>query len=165
MPTLSSSHPFRNQEPRISCPLCGNSLFTRNGSYPRRHPEKDVGVVRIPRYRCKVRRCPRVTFSVLPHPFLPIVRHFYQTILYCRSLFTDSRLPQAEGARKLEVTRGVARRMLALTKRVIPWLDREKNIANWGPDPTTRQGRFWDKFTRDFSQRFYPWRCWKIGPT
>jgi hypothetical protein len=139
-------------------------LYIRNGTYPRFDPERKVEA-RIQRYRCKVPRCPRVTFSVLPKPFLPIVRHFYQTILYCRSLFADGGLTQAEGARKLGVTRGVARRLLALAGQVIPWLDREKKIADWGPDPTARQGRFWNEFTRDFSQSFYPWRCWKIGPT
>ena len=164
MPTLSLSRPFRNQEPHIRCPRCGNSSFIRNGTYPRCHPGKEVEE-RIQRYRCKSPLCPRVTFSVLPKRFLPIVRHFYQTILLCRSLFADGRLTQAEGARKLKVTRGVVRRLLSLANRVIPWLDREKKIAGWGPDPTARQGRFWDKFTRDFSQRFYPWRCWKIGPT
>ncbi len=38
MPTLSSSRPFSNKEPRIRCPICGNSLFFRNGTYRRAHP-------------------------------------------------------------------------------------------------------------------------------
>jgi len=121
--------------------------------------------VRIQRYRCKVPHCPRVTFSVLRHPFLPIVRHFYQTILFCQSLFSESQVTQAEGARRLGVTRGVVKRLCALVARVIPWLDHEKKIAAWGPDPTIQSDQFWVDFTRDFSQSFYPWRCWKIGPT
>jgi hypothetical protein len=52
----------------------------RSGTYRRAHPEQDI-TVRVQRYRCKVPFCPRVTFSVLRQPFLPIVRHFYQTIL------------------------------------------------------------------------------------
>lgn len=164
MPTLSSSRPFSNKEPRIRCPICGKALFTRNGTYRRAHPEQGIEV-RVQRYRCKVPFCPRVTFSVLRQPFLPIVRHFYQTILFCQSLFAESQLTQAEGARRLGVTRGVVKRLCALVARVIPWLDHEKKIAAWGPDPTIHPDQFWVDFTRDFSQSFYPWRCWKIGPT
>jgi len=166
MPTLSSSRPFSNKEPRVRCPLCGNFLIIRNGTYPRAHPEQEIEV-RVQRYLCKVPDCPRVSFSVLRHPFLPIVRHFYQTILYCQSLFAEDCLTQAEGARRLEVDRGVVRRLCALVARVVPWLDHEKNIAAWGPDPTVQPDldQCWADFTRDFSQSFYPWRCWKIGPT
>ena len=52
----------------------------RSGTYRRAHPEQDIAV-RVQRYRCKVPFGPRVTFSVLRQPFLPIFRHFYQTML------------------------------------------------------------------------------------
>lgn len=164
MRIVSESSAGNNKEPHHRCPRCDNTLVTRHGTYPRTHPETSVQV-RVQRYRCKSPFCPRVTFSVLRHPFLPIVRHFYQTILYCRSLFAESRLSQAEAARRLGATRGVVKRLRALVARVVPWLDHEKKIAAWGPDPTVQPEQLWADFTRDFSQSFYPWRCWKIGPT
>jgi len=161
MRIVSESSAGNNKEPHHRCPHCHNTLVIRYGTYPRAHPEQAVQV-RVQRFLCKSPLCPRVTFSVLRHPFLPIVRHFYQTIFYCQSLFAANRLTQAEGARRLGVGRGVVKRLRTLVARVVPWLDHERNIATWGPDPTSRPDQCWLDFTRDFSHSFYPWRCWKI---
>jgi hypothetical protein len=85
----------------------------------------------------------------------------YQTLLFCHTLAACHQLTQAEIARRLDVTRGVAKRLQDLVNKVIPWVEQEKKIAVWGADPICS----WQCFTRDFSQRFYLWRCWGIRPT
>lgn len=160
MPTIPNPDISNKKEPHYRCPQCGSLLIIRYGTYPRAHPERDI-LVRVKRFLCKFSQCPRVTFSVLEDPFLPIVRHFYQTLLFCYTLAANGQLTQAEIARRLDVKRGVAKRLQDLVKKVIPWLQQEKKIATWGSDPAS----FWQCFTRDFSQRFYLWRCWGIRPT
>jgi len=160
MPTIPNPDISNKKEPRYRCSHCGSPVTIRYGTYPRAHPEQDI-LIRVKRFLCKSSECPRVTFSVLQHPFLPIVRHFYKTLLLCHIFAAKDQLTQAEIARRLGVTRGVARRLQNLVRQVIPWLQQEKKIAIWGDDPAS----YWQSFTRDFSQRFYLWRCWGIRPT
>lgn len=160
MPTIPNLDITDKKEPHFRCPQCGGLLIIRYGTYPRAHPKQNI-LVRVKRFLCKSSQCPRVTFSVLEHPFLPIVRHFYQTLLFCYTLAANDQPTQAEIARRLGVTRGVVKRLQDLVKKVIPWVEQEKKIAAWGADPAS----FWQCFTRDFSQRFYLWRCWGIRPT
>lgn len=160
MHTVLNPTDSNKKEPHYCCPRCGSYLTSRHGTYPRAHPEQDI-LVRVKRFLCKSTPCPRVTFSVLEYPFLPIVRHFYQTLLFCYTLAAKGQISQAEIARRLDVRRGVVKRLQALVKEVIPWVQQEQKIAIWGPEPAS----LWQFFTRDFSQRFYLWRCWGIRPT
>jgi hypothetical protein len=88
------------QEPLIRCPHCATSLIIRYGTYQRAHPEESIQV-KIQRFVCKSPLCPRITFSVLPHPFLPIVRHFFQTLLCCHFLCNVNKASQVEGSRQM----------------------------------------------------------------
>lgn len=160
MPTLFENAEFRKQEPLIRCPHCATSLTIHHGSYQRAHPEKPI-LVKIPRFRCKSPRCPKITFSVLPHPFLSIVRHFLQTLLFCHALCEVDKVSQAEGSRSMGLSRGVIKRLIILGQKFLPWFDHEKKIAEWGPDPDANPLLSWTDFTRDFSQSFYPKR-WLI---
>jgi transposase-like protein len=146
----------------IRCPHCATTLITRNGTYLRAHPEEN-GQVAVQRYLCKSPQCPWKTFSVLPYPFLPIIRHFYRTIFLCHSLCYGQNKSQADTARQLNVTRGVVRRFGGFCRRFIPWFNREESFADWGPDPETNQAALWSDFTRDISHAFYPCR-WLFPP-
>lgn len=160
MITVAKFAAFNKNETHPRCPHCGTSLAIRYGTYPRAHPERG-DPIRVPRFLCKSPECRRVTFSLLPPPLLPIVRHFYHTLLYCYALVIGDQSTQAEIAEQLKVTRGVAKRLHAFTQRFIPWWQQERKIAAWGDDPCSS----WPQFSRDFSQKFYPWRCWGIAPT
>lgn len=141
----------------VCCPHCTTTLIIRNGTYLRAHPEK-TGQVAIQRYLCKSPQCPWKTFSVLPYPFLPIIRHFYRTIFLCYSLCYAQDRSQADTARQLSVTRGVVKRLSSFCRQFIAWCNREETFADWGPDPEANQAALWSDFTRDISHAFYPFR-------
>jgi hypothetical protein len=164
MHTLFKIDEFCKQEPLVRCPHCATSLIVRYGTYQRAHPEKPI-LVKVPRFLCKSPRCPRITFSVLPHPFLPIVRHFSQTLLCCHFLCNIDKASQAEGVRRMGLSRGVIKRLSVLGRKFTPWFNHEKKIADWGPNPDTNPLLFWTDFTRDFSRVFYPKRWPTITPT
>ena len=154
----------RKQEKPIRCPHCATTFIIRNGTYPRAHPEKS-GQIAVQRYRCKSPDCPWKTFSVLPYPFLPTIRHFYKTLFICHCLFNVHKRTQADTARQLCLTRGIVKRFGGFCRRFIAWFNREKVFADWGADPRAHPTAFWRDFTRDFSQAFYPGRWLRTSPT
>jgi transposase-like protein len=155
---------FRKIEHPIRCPHCASLAIIRHGKYQRGHP-LESRLVAIQRYRCKSPDCPWKTFSLLPYPFLPIVRHFYKTLLRCHTILNRQRKTQAYTARWLGLQRGVVKWMGDFCRKFIPWLNLEKKIAVWGPDPGGKKATFWMDFIRDFSQVFYPKRWEKYSPT
>lgn len=152
------------EETPVCCPHCSSTLIIRYGSYPRAHPRK-AREIAVPRYRCKSPDCPWKTFSVLPYPFLPIIRHFYKTVLLCHCLLHGKRSSQAATARQLGVSRGIVKRLGTFCRRFIVWLSHEKKSADWGPDPVGNPAVLWPHFTRDLSQVFYPKRWTEPLPT
>ncbi len=157
MHRLSENNSSGKQEPLIRCPHCATSLIIRYGKYQRAHPEEPE-LVDVQRYRCKSPDCPWKTFSILPYPFLPVVRHFLQTLFFFHCLFNIARNTGARTAKQLGVKRGVVKRLASFCNRFNPWFHSEKKIALWGQDPEADQNQFWTDFTRDFSQALYPKR-------
>ncbi len=148
-------------EQSVRCPHCATTLIVRHGTYPRAHPHEQQLLINIQRYRCKAPACPWKTFSILPYPFLPIIRHFQQTIFFFHTLFNIEQKTQEDTARQLGVTRGIIKRLARFCHRFVPWFAREKHIGAWGPDPEVNPDHFWMDYTRDFSQAIYPMR-WKM---
>ena len=144
---------------QIRCSHCSSTLVVRNGTYPRNDPQTDEEI-RIQRYLCRSPDCPWKSFSVLPKPILPIIRHTYETLFFCYAML-KSGMNQAALAWRLNVKRGVAKRLGSLCHRFVAWFNREKSIANWGLGPPD----FWPDFTRDFSQFFFPERWIKLPST
>ena len=160
---LQKKGSHKGEQP-VRCPHCATSLNIRYGNYQRAHPEKPIQVD-IQRYLCNFPDCPCRTFSILPYPFLPILRHFYHTLLFCHVLCTIKKMGQAAIARKLGLSRGIIKRLSAFSSRFLLWFKREKDIADWGPAPDTNPVRFWPDFSRDFSQSFYRKRWLPVLPT
>jgi len=165
MSTLFEINHFGKLEYPLRCPHCATSMIIRYGTYLRSYPEEKSRQVAVQRYLCKQPNCPWKTFSILPYPFLPIVRHFYQTLLLCHCLCNVKNISQAATARQLHVTRGIVKRLGIFCRRFIPWLNHEKEFADWGPDPEGQSAALWPDFTRDFSQTFYPKRWSPPLPT
>ena len=161
MNTLLQIAAAGNKEPIIRCPHCATTLICRYGTYKRAHPE-EPNPTKIQRFLCKSKRCPRRTFSVLKHPFLPIVRHFLSTVLNCHRLCNLGKAKQAEGARRMNLSRGIIKRLSAFAQKFFPWFEREQKISDWGPDLDVKPPPFWPDFIRDFSQSFYPKRWQKL---
>jgi len=157
MHRLSENNASDKEEQFVRCPHCATPLTIRYGRYQRNHPEKPEQV-NVQRYLCKSPCCPWKTFSILPYPFLPIVRHFLQTLFFFHCFFNIAKNTQAQTARQLVVTRGVVKRLTRFCDRFTPWFHSEKKIALWGQDPEADHNRFWPDFTRDFSQALYPKR-------
>ena len=64
----------QNLTSKIVCPECGERhRLTKWGFYTRYLFHGDDSL-EIQRFRCLNRQCPRFTFSILPHPLLPVVR-------------------------------------------------------------------------------------------
>lgn len=165
MSTLFVIGQYGKQEYPLRCPHCAASVIIRHGTYLRAHPYGNSKQVAVQRYLCKCPDCPWRTFSILPHPFLPISRHFYLTLFFCHFLCNIQKSSQAGIARQLGVPRGVVKRLCVFCRRFIPWFNHEKEFAEWGPDPDGKSAQLWADFTRDFSQTFYPKRWSPPLPT
>ncbi|WP_153306667.1 transposase [Desulfogranum japonicum] len=164
MSKIFENDQFSKQELPIRCPQCAMRVTIRNGSYKRAHPEENCQI-RIQRYLCKYQRCPRKTFSVQPYPLLPVLRHFYETVLLCHKLFTRQQMTLASMARHLNVTPGRAKRLGTFCHQFFHWLSHEQKVADWGAALQDNAAEHWVDFTRDFSRRFYPNRWPKALPT
>jgi len=158
--TLLKIVPSAKEKQGIRCSHCFSHHVIQHGTYPRRDPETETEI-RIQRYLCKAPECPWRTFSILPFPILPIVRHAFHTLLSCHCLSDIMLLPQAVVARRFALDRVVIGRLTAFGREFMDWFEHERKIAGWGLDLP----RFWSDFTRDFSQRFYPRRWGKPPPT
>jgi hypothetical protein len=146
---------------QVRCSRCATTLIIRHGTYFRADPVRPT-LVKIQRYLCKSPECPRRTFSVLPFPLLPIVRHTFGTHIIGYVLGNALRRPQSIVSGLLEITRGRTKRLSEFCREFIPWFYHEAKIADWGTNLLQDPARFWADFTRDFSQRFYPAR-WDVG--
>ncbi len=153
---------FAKKKKLIRCPQCGKKLHSRYGTYTRAHPETSV-IVRVQRYRCKFRKCPRVTFSILPYQLLRVQRHTFDTLGKVYSLHLIQGKSQAATARQTGLTRGRVNRLIAFCHKFFPWFAHEGKIAEWGPIPL--EGESWLFFTRDFSHSFYPAKWGILPPT
>lgn len=163
MCNLFQKSKFSKKEQRIHCPCCATSLNIRYEFYQRVHPFKE-GHISVQRYRCNTPECPRKTFSVLPYPLLPILRHFYHTLLFCH-VSCRKKLSQADGARKMKMHKGTYKRLRVFCDKFFPWFNREKKIAGWSLQSGVVTSCSWADFTRYFSQHFYPNRCRFLLPT
>lgn len=165
MSTLFVIGQYGKLEYPLRCPHCATSVITRHGTYLRAHPYGKHSHVAVQRYLCKCPDCAWKTFSILPYPFLPIVRHFYLSLFLGHFLHNIKNNSEAVIARQLGVTRGIVARLCIFCRRFIPWLNHEKEFADWGPDPQGKTAALWADFTRDFSQTFYPKRWSSRLPT
>ncbi len=157
--TLIKNAASAKRKQQIRCSHCSTTLVTRNGTYPRNDPQKDTEI-RVQRYLCKSPKCPWLSFSVLPAPILPVIRHAYGDVLSCYCIIQKG-MNQAAIVRKLFLGRGVVKRLKIFCYKFMAWLNQEKKVADWGSDPL----RFWPDFTRDFSQSFFPGRWMKTSST
>ena len=158
--TLLKIVPSAKDKHAVQCSHCSSTNVIQYGTYLRRHPQTETEI-RIQRYLCKSPKCPWQTFSILPFPLLPIIRHAFHTLQSCHCLSNIMLLPQAIVARLLALERNVIGRLKAFGQIFTEWFTHERDIAEWGQDLP----RFWGDFTRDFSQRLYPRRWIKPPPT
>jgi hypothetical protein len=140
-----------------ACPVCHSAKgHICWGHYWRYRPGTDQCEA-IQRLLCKNDECPRKTFSILPHPFLRIVRFTLCSLLAILAMF-EAGETVSELARQSGVARSTIRRTVAFACRLKAWMDRESQTAPWAPSPCLCPKRLWPSFVRAFSWAFYPAR-------
>lgn len=136
----------------VVCPQCGERrLIIKWGCYHRYLFDGDQAAA-IQRFRCLNRSCSRFTFSVLPHPFLPVLRVPLCFLLALLSLHQKghsiARLAREAGKRW-----AVIRRCLTVAYRVKAFLKNE--FADIG-SPCLQPTLVWTAFAQRFSWAFFP---------
>lgn len=144
-----------DHERTICCPCCGNREHTARYGFYKRYNFDDQTLILVQRYRCNNYQCPRRTFSVLPHPFLRILR-----ASLCMFQFV---LALLEGGNTIA---GIARITGQTWPRIGRWIHRAAHLRAWirnddafSPHPCSRPPREWPGFVRDLSRVCYPGRC------
>jgi transposase-like protein len=136
----------------VVCPQCGERrLVIKWGCYHRYLFNGDQTAA-IQRFRCLNGHCSRFTFSVLPHPFLPVLRMPLCFLLALLSLhqkgYSIARLAREAGKRW-----AVVRRCLTVACRVKAFLNNE--FADIG-FPCLQPSIVWTALTQRFSWAFFP---------
>ena len=134
----------------VCCTHCGNRhTYVKSGFY-RRYLFNDE-LVKIQRYRCDNDLCPRKTFSILPHAFLPVIRASLCMLFYILKRYE-----------KGDTIAGIARHTGSNWPRMQRWIIKALSIRDWIQKecdnifPCLSKNRGWASFTRDFSWAFYP---------
>lgn len=141
-----------NNSSIIQCSHCGNrDCFTKWGHYSRYLFNDEL--INIQRYRCYNDLCPRKTFSILPHPFLPIERASVCMLMYVLTM-SEQGNSIAQIARNTDNT----------WSRIQRWLSKALSLKNWLKKECGQicscfyRVADWFSFTRNFSWSFYPAR-------
>ena len=136
----------------VICPQCGERrLIIKWGCYHRYLFDGDQTAA-IQRFRCLNRQCSRCTFSVLPHPLLPVLRVPLCFLLALLSLHQKG-LSIARLARQTGKGWAMIRRCLIIARRVKAFVHSE--FADIG-FPCLQPTIVWTAFTQRFSWAFFP---------
>jgi len=143
----------QNLTSEIICPGCGERHLLIKWGFYTRYLFLGDDTIRIQRFRCLNGHCPRFTFSILPHPLLPIVRLPLCVIITLLSLYQDGR-PVADLARKSDKSWPVVRRILSIARRIQAVLKNELELLL----PCLHPAASWTVFTHAFSWALFPKR-------
>lgn len=152
--TVLSEITRKNSELLVYCTHCGNRhTHIKWGSYNRYLFNDEL--INIQRYRCDNDLCPKKTFSILPHAFLPIVRASLCMLMYILKMYEQG-----------NCIAGIARHTGSSWPRIQRWIAKAISIRNWlekeyaNASPCLASDSLWTSFTRNFSWAFYPsrWR-------
>jgi len=136
----------------IYCPHCGNRhSYVKNGFYKRYSFDDELALIQ--RYRCDNDKCPKKTFSILPHAFLRIARASLCMFIYVLQMYEQgsniASIARSTGSNWPRMQRWVAK-----AKAIQDWISVELN----GISPCLSPKKYWPSFIRDFSWAFYPKR-------
>jgi transposase-like protein len=139
-----------NRSSIIQCSHCGNrNCFTKWGHYSRYLFNDEM--INIQRYRCDNDLCPRKTFSILPHAFLPIERASVCMLMYVLTLYEQGN-SIAQIARNTTNTWSRIQRWIPKALSLRDWLKKEYGQTCF----SFYRAANWFSLTRDFSWTFYP---------
>jgi len=146
--------PRNNLAPDIRCPQCHERWrIVRYGRYWRYRYESHERLA-VARYACRNPRCPRRTFSLLPHAYLPWVRTPLCRLLALYQQHVHEGQAINHLARKLRQAWNTLRRAVNLARRILDWCGREL-AADALPIWPCHRSR-WPAFCRAYSYAFLP---------
>lgn len=136
------------------CPHCHERWrIVRYGHYKRYCYGSDEKMA-VQRYACRNPACPRRTFSVPPHGFLPRVRIPLCLLMALYRLHVLDNKPLNALALKLHHSWTTIRRAVNLARRLLHWCRQE--VAAEAMDPWPCHPQRWSAFVRVFSYAFRP---------
>lgn len=156
MVPVRASKAKENLDPDIRCPQCSElRRIVRHGHYQRYRYESHERMA-VARYACRNPDCPRRTFSVLPHSYLPVVRMPLCLLLALYRQHVAKTQAINELARKLRHGWNTIRRAVCLARRILHWCGQEirAEAMPWWPCHADH----WPAFSRAFSWAFLPRR-------
>jgi len=145
-----------NQTP--FCPTCGESVCIIKHGFYLRYLFCGFEMIAIQRYSCGNPFCHRITFSNLPHPFLPFIRLPLCVLEAMLKMVQDYKMTTAAVARSCKMGWRRVYRVLHTARRLFGWIKIEAAAALWGPSACLDPDRQWLEFTRAISYAFYPLR-------
>ena len=147
----------QNMTAEAVCPDCGErQCLIKWGFYTRYLFDSDE-TIKVQRFRCLSRKCPRFTFNRLPHPLLPVLRVplcFLLALLRMRQKGGTI----AEFSRNAGKPWPVIRRCLSMANRVHAFLQYDTQTILGSASPCLQPSAFWTAFTHAFSWAFFPRR-------
>lgn len=148
--TVLSKITRENSDSVVFCTHCGNRHSYVKWGFYRRYLFNDE-LINIQRYRCDNDLCPRKTFSILPHAFLPTIRASVCMLMYILKMYKQGYTVAA-----------IARHTGSNWQKIQRWVVKASVIKKWftqeyaDTSPCFAPGRQWTSFTRNFSWTFYP---------
>jgi len=143
-----------NPKSDIRCPLCGErSRICRYGHYWRYRFEGDDRLA-IQRYGCLNPICSRRTFSIPPHPYLPICRIPLCLLMAVLIKYREGKYNISQCARLLNRSWNTAQRALTSGLRLLKWFVYESHAGGIPLNPCLDHA--WPAFTRAYSYTFFP---------
>ena len=147
----------QNLTSKIVCPECGERHRINKWGFYTRYLFHGDDSIYIQRFRCLNQECPRFTFSILPHPLLPVVRLPLCFFLMLLSMNQEG-CSIADLARKSGRNWSVIRRALKLAKRLQSFLQNEVKTILRMSSPCLQPAAVWTVFTHAFSWALFPSR-------
>ena len=143
-----------NHKSDIRCPQCGERLrLCRNGHYWRYRFEGDDRIA-VQRFGCLNPGCPRQTFSIPPHPYLPVCRIPLCLLMAVLVLHRVKEYTISQCARFLNRSWNTAKRALTSAFRLLDWFVLESTADAIPQIPCLAHA--WPAFTRAYSYAFLP---------
>ena len=155
---LSILRSEQNANPKadIRCPLCAERLRICRYGYYWRYRFEDDDRFAVQRYGCLNPGCPRRTFSIPPHPYLPICRIPLCLLMAVLIKYRLKKYTVSQCARLLNRSWNTAKRALTSASRLLNWFMHESSAGAIPMIPCL--DHTWPAFTRAYSYVFFPAR-------
>jgi len=148
----------KNANPKsdIRCPLCGEKRrICRYGHYWRYRFESDDRFA-VQRYGCLNPGCPRRTFSIPPHPYLPVCRIPLCLLMALLISYKSGKYSVSRCAMWIKRSWNTAKRAVISASRIVDWFVYESRAGTIPLCPCL--DHTWPAFTRAYSYAFFPAR-------